>query len=112
VDPPGFFKQKRYGSNNKEFTVYKFRRLWRMEAGPTLLLRPVPNRRSDQATRRIAWSPGWETFCAATSLDELPQLLNVLRGGNCRWSGPGHHRPSAIRGNFGALIDEYFARTG
>lgn len=101
---PALFKQKRYGFNNEEFTVYKFRSMRTEVSQPS----DTPGATVTQATRgdaRITWLGN---ILRRTSLDELPQLLNVLRG-EMSLVGP---RPHAVAHNeqFGALIDEYFAR--
>jgi len=101
---PALFKQKRYGFNNEEFTVYKFRSM-RMEAAQPS---DTPGATVTQATRRDPRVTWLGNILRRTSLDELPQLLNVLRG-EMSLVGP---RPHAVAHNeqFGALIDEYFAR--
>ena len=101
---PALFQQKRYGFNNEEFTVYKFRTM-RTETAQTS---EGPDSKVDQATRgdpRVTWVGN---ILRKTSLDELPQLINVLRG-EMSLVGP---RPHAVAHNeqFGAVIDEYFAR--
>lgn len=101
---PALFKQKRYGFNNEEFTVYKFRSMRMDAAQPS----DTPGAVVTQAKRgdaRITWLGN---ILRRTSLDELPQLINVLRG-EMSLVGP---RPHAVAHNeqFGALIDEYFAR--
>jgi len=101
---PAIFRQTRYGFNNEEFTVYKFRSMRMDAAQPS----DTPGATVTQAKRgdsRITWLGN---ILRRTSLDELPQLLNVLRG-EMSLVGP---RPHAVAHNeqFGALIDEYFAR--
>jgi exopolysaccharide biosynthesis polyprenyl glycosylphosphotransferase len=68
---PVFFKQPRVGRNNVPFQIYKFRSM-RQEtcdvAGAT------STRRDDDRISRFG------AFIRKTSIDELPQLLNVLKG--------------------------------
>lgn len=101
---PALFRQKRYGFNNEEFTVYKFRSM-RMEVSEPS---DTPGAKVTQATRDDPRVTTLGRFLRKTSLDELPQLINVLRG-EMSLVGP---RPHAVAHNeqFGALIDEYFAR--
>jgi len=65
---PVFFKQQRPGVNGKIFTMYKFRTMTdaRNEEGNLL---PDENR-----------LPPFGKFLRSTSLDELPELINVLKG--------------------------------
>lgn len=68
---PVIFSQKRHGWNNTEFTIFKFRTMrWEPEVPGVLR----------QATRRDVRVTRIGAFLRRTSLDELPQLLNVLRG--------------------------------
>lgn len=101
LDSPGpvFFMQKRLGFNNKEFAIYKFRSMRHAETTQD----DVP-----QARRRDARVTRVGRFIRATSLDELPQLLNVLNG-TMSLVGP---RPHALPHNleYGRQIRGYFAR--
>ena len=96
---PVLFRQTRYGFNNNEFTVFKFRTM-REIAG---LDAAVP-----QATRDDARVTRVGAFLRRTSLDELPQLYNVLRG-EMSLVGP---RPHAVPHNqqYAELIGDYLSR--
>ncbi len=65
---PVLFKQVRPGFHNRLFTIYKFRTMTNKTGGDGQLL---PD------SERL---PRWGSFLRATSLDELPELFNVLRG--------------------------------
>ncbi len=96
---PVFFRQIRYGFNNQEFSVYKFRT---MRHG-----RP-PEKGIPQATKDDPRVTRIGAFLRRTSLDELPQFLNVI-GGTMSLVGP---RPHAVQHNkeYSKRIDGYFAR--
>jgi Undecaprenyl-phosphate glucose phosphotransferase len=68
---PVFFKQRRKGADGRVFTIYKFRsmRLHETKAGEL-----------KQATRGDSRITRVGAFLRRTSLDELPQFINVLRG--------------------------------
>ena len=66
--PPILFRQQRPGRENKPFTIYKFRSM--TEARPT----------DDQVLPDAERLTKFGRFLRATSLDELPELLNVLKG--------------------------------
>ena len=86
LDSPGpiIFKQRRHAVNNREFDIYKFRSM-RWE-GPDARATLVQTTRSDRRVTRVG------RLLRATSLDELPQLFNVLKG-EMSLVGP---RPHAI----------------
>jgi putative colanic acid biosynthesis UDP-glucose lipid carrier transferase len=95
---PVLFKQRRYGLDGEEIQVYKFRSMKVCEDGAHVM----------QATRgdfRLTKIGG---FLRRTSLDELPQLLNVLQG-TMSMVGP---RPHAVAHNeqYRKLISGYMIR--
>lgn len=65
---PIFFKQERIGKNNKPFIMYKFRTMREPKAGENRLLSDA-----DRVTKVGA-------FLRKTSLDELPEIINVIKG--------------------------------
>jgi exopolysaccharide biosynthesis polyprenyl glycosylphosphotransferase len=67
---PAIFKQRRVGFRGKEFEMFKFRTM-RLD---TDTYEEAPSRPDDPRTTRVG------RFLRRTSLDELPQFLNVLRG--------------------------------
>jgi Undecaprenyl-phosphate glucose phosphotransferase len=73
LDSPGpiFFRQRRHGFNNEEILVWKFRSM-RQEAADFAAVQQV--RAGDDRVTRVG------RFIRKTSLDELPQLFNILRG--------------------------------
>ncbi len=87
LDSPGpvIFKQRRYGLDGEEIVVYKFRSMTVSENGDSVV----------QATRNDPRITPLGAFLRKTSLDELPQFINVLQG---RMSivGP---RPHAVAHN-------------
>ncbi|HZL95172.1 MAG TPA: undecaprenyl-phosphate glucose phosphotransferase [Vicinamibacterales bacterium] len=91
------FKQHRYGLEGERITVYKFRTMTVMEDGPI-----VQAQRNDPRVTPIG------RFLRRTSLDELPQLINVLQG-RMSLVGP---RPHAIAHNeqYRKLIAGYMVR--
>ena len=103
---PVLFRQERYGFNNDEFKMLKFRSMLREDGEDAGGAEPQPLLR--QATRDDPRITGLGRFLRRTSLDELPQLLNVL-GGSMSLVGP---RPHAVSHNehYAGLIDGYLGR--
>ena len=95
---PVIFKQKRYGLDGKQILVYKFRSMTTMDNGSSV----------KQATKNDPRITKLGAFLRRTSLDELPQFINVLQG---RMSivGP---RPHAVAHNeqYRKLIKGYMLR--
>ncbi len=85
---PVIFRQRRKGFNDREFTIYKFRTMSVLEDGAKI----CQARRDDDRVTHLG------RVLRATSIDELPQLINVLRG-DMSMVGP---RPHAL-----AHDDEY-----
>ncbi len=67
---PAIFKQKRLGKNQKEFTVYKFRTM----VNHAFEIGGIANRSDDARITKVG------SFLRRTSLDELPQMINILKG--------------------------------
>ncbi len=85
LDSPGpvLFRQERIGQGGRPFTVLKFRSMY-VDADPHVHARYVVERiRAGQPLLKLQRDPRITRigrFLRATSLDELPQLWNVLRG--------------------------------
>ena len=95
---PIIFKQKRGGINNKEIVIYKFRSMSTQDNGSIV----------KQATKNDARITPIGKFLRKTSLDELPQFINVIQG-KMSIVGP---RPHAVAHDleYGNLIPEYNQR--
>ncbi|MFT7772030.1 undecaprenyl-phosphate glucose phosphotransferase [Roseateles sp.] len=95
---PVIFKQRRNGLDGEEIIVYKFRSMRTLDNGPVV----------KQATKDDPRITPFGAFIRRTSLDELPQFVNVLQG---RMSivGP---RPHAVAHNeeYRKLIKAYMVR--
>jgi putative colanic acid biosynthesis UDP-glucose lipid carrier transferase len=95
---PAIFRQRRYGLDGQEITVYKFRTMTVTEDGDSI----------QQATQDDSRITPLGRLLRRTSLDELPQLLNVLQG-RMSLVGP---RPHAVAHNemYRKLIKGYMLR--
>jgi putative colanic acid biosynthesis UDP-glucose lipid carrier transferase len=91
LDSPGeaLFRQTRCGFNSRRFKIFKFRTMTDLEDGPTI-------KQAVRGDRRITQLGAW---LRRTSIDELPQLFNVISG-EMSLVGP---RPHA------AAHDDYYA---
>jgi putative colanic acid biosynthesis UDP-glucose lipid carrier transferase len=101
IDSPGpvLFRQQRYGFNNAEIAVLKFRTMRQDAARDPFVTQATA---ADPRITRIG------RFLRRSSLDELPQLINVLQG-QMSLVGP---RPHAVAHNkhYAQLIENYAAR--
>ncbi len=95
---PLLFRQKRNGFNDRVFRIYKFRTMRVLEDGPTI----VQASRNDP---RVTWIGRW---LRKTSIDELPQLFNVLSG-EMSLVGPRPHA-AAHNSQYEQLIGNYAFR--
>ncbi len=99
---PIIFKQKRHGFNNEVIEVYKFRSMYTHLADPTAKAAVT---KGDPRVTRVG------RFLRKSSIDELPQFFNVLKG-DLSLVGP---RPHAIQAQsndrkYVDVIESYFAR--
>ena len=95
---PVFFRQRRYGLGGKEIRVFKFRTMTVAEDGNAVA-------RATQGDNRVT---AIGAILRRTSIDELPQLFNVL-GGSMSLVGP---RPHAIAHNeqYRSIVGNYMLR--
>lgn len=68
---PVFFKQRRIGKDKKEFTIYKFR---------TMRIDTPKNMPTHMLKNAESYITKFGKFMRKTSIDELPQIFNILRG--------------------------------
>ena len=100
---PIFFRQKRYGFNNEAIDVFKFRSLYHDMTDHTAARQVT---KGDPRVTRVG------RFIRKTSLDELPQLFNVVFKGDLSLVGPRPHAIHASTSNraYEQVVDGYFAR--
>lgn len=98
TEGPVFFRQRRHGWNHSVISVWKFRSMGVLEDGPSVQQAVADDKRITRVGR----------FLRRTSLDELPQLFNVLKG-DMSLVGP---RPHALAHNlhYSDLIARYASR--
>ena len=98
---PIFFKQPRVGFNSKPFMMYKFRTM-------TVDLTDDGSRGTSRDSQRITRVG---RFLRRTSIDELPQLVNVLLG-EMSVVGPRPHVPNMLVGEgvYSEVVQQYAAR--
>jgi exopolysaccharide biosynthesis polyprenyl glycosylphosphotransferase len=100
---PALFKQSRYGFNNEKIEVYKFRSMYvdQLDVAARRLVT-----RNDPRVTRVG------RFIRRTSLDELPQLFNVVFKGDLSLVGPRPHAMHARAADhlYDDVVDGYFAR--
>ena len=99
---PVLFRQKRYGFNNEVVDVFKFRSMYAEKCDYEAKIAVT---KGDPRVTKVG------RFIRKTSIDELPQLFNVLIG-NLSLVGP---RPHAVGSNtadklWESVVDGYFAR--
>lgn len=100
---PILFRQKRYGFNNDLIEVFKFRSMYVDQCDATASNLVT---RGDPRVTRVG------RFIRKTSLDELPQLFNVVFKGNLSLVGPRPHalQAKAVNRLYDQVVDGYFAR--
>lgn len=95
---PILFRQRRTGLNGRVFAIYKFRTMSVIEDGDII----VPAARNDARVTPLG------SFLRRYILDELPQVLNVLKG-EMSFVGPRPHALAHDR-HYGAQIPDYSRR--
>src|SRR6185295_13991837 len=100
---PVLFRQKRYGFNNELIEVYKFRSMYTDKTDATASKLVT---KGDPRVTRVG------RFIRKTSIDELPQLFNVVFKGNLSLVGPRPHavHAKAVDRLYDEAVDGYFAR--
>lgn len=100
---PVFFRQKRYGFNNELMEVFKFRSMYVDQCDDTAVKLVT---KGDSRVTRVG------RFIRKTSIDELPQLFNVVFKGDLSLVGPRPHALQAKAANrlYDQVVDGYFAR--
>jgi Undecaprenyl-phosphate glucose phosphotransferase len=100
---PVLFRQTRYGFNNEKIEVYKFRSMYADKLDPAAAKLVT---KGDPRVTRVG------RFIRKTSLDELPQLFNVVFQGNLSLVGPRPHAMHARAAEhlYDEVVDGYFAR--
>jgi len=104
LDSPGpvLFRQRRTGFNNRDFYVFKFRTMYHEHTDHDVQRQVMEG---DPRVTPVG------AILRRTSLDELPQIFNVLRG-EMSFIGPRPHAPGTRAGGklFEEVVDRYAAR--
>lgn len=95
---PVLFRQRRCGFDNREFVIFKFRTMFVLEDGENIV-------QAKYNDKRVTLVGRW---LRRTSIDELPQLLNVIRG-DMSLVGPRPHA-MAHHDHYSQLIGNYALR--
>lgn len=96
---PIFYRQERIGMNGRSFQMLKFRTMWANAEKET---GPVWAKENDPRRTKIG------AFLRKTSLDELPQIINVLKG-EMSLVGPRPERPNFVE-EFQKKVPSYMLR--
>lgn len=96
---PVIYSQRRLTADKKEFLIYKFRTMY---TGAEQETGPVMSSRNDTRITRVG------KFLRAARLDEIPQLINILKG-EMSIVGPRPERPHFVR-EFCGEIENYDKR--
>lgn len=99
---PAIFRQQRYGIGGKKFEIFKFRTMYTCSCDQSGVKQVQPRDARVTPVGRLL---------RRSSLDELPQLLNVLKG-EMSLVGPRPHVPGMLGGGilYEELVPEYFDR--
>jgi exopolysaccharide biosynthesis polyprenyl glycosylphosphotransferase len=99
---PVFFRQPRYGKGNRLFRIYKFRTMYAHLKDTTGVRQTTSNDARVTTVGRVL---------RQTSLDELPQLINVVKG-HMSLVGPRPHVPGMLAGGvpYEELVPYYYQR--
>lgn len=83
---PVLYSQERIGKNNRTFRMYKFR---------SMIVQTAEEEKTGWSTKDDPRKTKWGSFMRKTSMDELPQFYNVLRG-DMSVVGPRPERPQFV----------------